>query len=199
MVFGSRTQSLVLTGLSIALIAAGAFVTVPFGPIPFTLQTLSLGIVICLLPSTYSIAAVAGYLALGCLGMPVFSGMRGGIGVLAGPTGGFLIGFLFAAVLIALVRNHLLASEHGSVVAEPKSRPLWFLPAVDALSLLILTLVYNTLGTLWFMVSTGASLSAALVACIVPFIVPDIFKAVAAFICVQPVRAALGYGRMATR
>jgi len=181
----------VLTGLSIALIAVGAFITVPLGPIPFTLQTLMLGIAICLLPPAWSVAAVGGYLALGCLGLPVFSGMRGGIAVLAGPTGGFLVGFLAAAVIIAFIRSRALPSSVNT--QEPPARPRWFLPALDISSLVLFSLIYYALGCLWFMVSTGASLEASLAACVIPFLLPDAFKIAAALFCVQPVRAALGH------
>jgi len=198
----TRTHSLVLTGLSIALIASGALITVPLGPIPFTLQTMMLDIVICLLPSAYSVAAVGGYLALGCLGLPVFSGMRGGIAVLAGPTGGFLVGFLVAAVVIALIRSGALqprketAKPASTVHTLQDSR--WFLPAVDVLSLIVFSATYYALGCLWFMVSTGVTFEAALAACVLPFLLPDILKAVVALMCVQPVRVALGMGFAAT-
>ena len=188
----SRTQSLVLTGLSIALIAVGAIITVPFGPIPFTLQTLMLGIVICLLPPAYSVAAVGGYLALGCIGFPVFSGMRGGIAVLAGPTGGFLVGFLVAAVIIALIRSRLLTTKNNT--KEAPARPRWFMPALDVSSLVLFSLIYYVMGCLWFMYSTGTSPEASLAACVIPFLLPDAVKAAAALVCIQPVRAALGYG-----
>ena len=187
---GSRTRSLVLTGLCIALIATGAFITVPLGPIPFTLQTMMIGIAVCLLPPAYSVAAVGGYLALGFLGLPVFSGFRGGIGVLAGPTGGFLVGFLLAAIIIAVMRSLLLAS--GKTTVGAPARPRWFAPAVDVISLVLLSVTYYTLGLLWFSVSTGATMEAALAATVVPFVIPDIVKAIGAFVCVQPVRIALG-------
>ncbi|MCL2750847.1 MAG: biotin transporter BioY [Coriobacteriia bacterium] len=187
----SRTQSLVLTGLSIALIAVGAIITVPFGPIPFTLQTLMLGIVICLLPPKYSVAAVGGYLALGSLGLPIFSGMRGGFAVLAGPTGGFLVGFLVAAVIVAFIRSRALHTKDDT--KEEPSRPRWFLPTLDISSLVLFSLISYVMGCLWFMYSTGTTLEASLAACVIPFLVPDAFKAAAALICIQPVRAALGF------
>ena len=186
--------------------AAGAFITVPFGPVPFTLQTLMLGIVICLLPSAWPVAAVGGYLALGCLGLPVFSGMRGGIAVLAGPTGGFLVGFLVATVVIALIRSKALrprstATGNAAAAAAPAPAPAFSRPrlrqhmiVMDVASLVLLSLIYYILGCLWFMVSTGTTLEAALAASVLPFILPDILKAIAAFICIQPVRAALGLG-----
>jgi len=208
----SRTQSLVLTGLSIALIAVGAFITVPFGPIPFTLQTLMLGVVICLLPPAWSVAAVGGYLALGCLGLPVFSGMRGGVAVLAGPTGGFLVGFLVAVVVVAFLRSRALPTQGGtgddvtertvpSVTPSPvpHHRPRWFLPTLDVTSLALFSLIYFALGSLWFMVSTGVTLEASLAACVFPFLLPDAIKIAVALICIQPVRAALGHGFAAER
>jgi biotin transport system substrate-specific component len=186
----------------------GAFITVPLGPVPFTLQTLMVGIVVCLLPPAYSVAAVGGYLALGCLGLPVFSGLRGGIGVLAGPTGGFLVGFLLAALVIAVLRSWLLFASDNAAQAARRAptareaaaqvsrrfsrRSSWLLPLLDVISLLVLSLLFYTLGCLWFMVSTGATFEAALAACVLPFVIPDILKSVAAFLCVQPVRAALG-------
>ncbi|MDR1089261.1 MAG: biotin transporter BioY [Coriobacteriales bacterium] len=182
----------------------GACITVPLGPVPFTLQTLMVGIVVCLLPPAYSVAAVGGYLALGCLGLPVFSGLRGGIGVLAGPTGGFLAGFLLAAVVIAVLRSSLLLATDNAAQAAKTAptakeatargtrRSSRILPLLDLLSLLVFSLLYYTLGCLWFMVSTGATLEAALAACVLPFVIPDLLKSVAAFVCVQPVRAALG-------
>jgi len=180
----------VLTGLSIALIAAGALITLPFGPIPFTLQTMMLGIVICLLPPAYSVAAVGGYLALGTIGLPVFSGMRGGIAMLVGPTGGFLVGFLVAAIIIAFMRSRVLKDDDDA--PQKPLRPHWLLPTVDIASLVVFSLVYYLLGSLWFMVSTGASFGAAVAACVAPFLVVDIIKAAAALICIQPIRAVLG-------
>jgi biotin transport system substrate-specific component len=189
----------VLTGLSIALIAAGAFITVPLGPLPFTLQTMMLGIVVCLLPQTYSVAAVGGYLALGCLGLPVFSGMRGGIAVLAGPTGGFLVGFLLAALIVAFFRSGILRPQSNAEKAH--SRPRWFFPLIDGVSLLLFSIIYYIPGFLWFMVSAGVTPDAALTAAVLPFLLPDVLKAVAAFICIQPVRVALNlnYEQMAAR
>ncbi len=105
----SRTRSVVLCGLSIALLAVGAAIVVPLGPIPFTAQTLMLFLIMLILTPKEAVIAVAGYLVLGAIGLPIFSAFRGGPGVLLGPTGGFLIGWneidwpmlLFALVLLA--------------------------------------------------------------------------------------------------
>lgn len=230
----SRTQMLVLTGLSIALIATGAFITVPLGPVPFTLQTLMVGIVLCLLPPKYAACAVGGYLLLGSLGLPVFSGFRGGIGVLAGPTGGFLIGFFVATLIIAFLRSRVLAikaegkrfaafrsntstrknsleskasasksslegktTTTANELVQAASRPAWMAPALDIVSIVLLSIIYYIFGCAWFMVSTGASIEATLAACFIPFVIPDIIKGIAAFFCSQAVRSALGMRQLA--
>ena len=98
----ARTRSVAFVGLTIAIMAVSAWVTVPLGPVPFTLQMFAITFAIVVLRPKEAIAAIAGYLLLGAVGVPVFSGMRGGLGVLAGPTGGFLWGYLLgvsAAVL----------------------------------------------------------------------------------------------------
>ena len=80
-----RTRSVAFVGLTIAIIAVSAWVVVPIGPIPFTLQMFAITFAIVVLSPKEAIAAITGYLLLGAVGVPVFSGMRGGIGVLAGP------------------------------------------------------------------------------------------------------------------
>jgi biotin transport system substrate-specific component len=178
----NRTRSVVLCGLSIALLAVGAFITLPLGPVPFTLQTLMLILIVTILTPGESIVAVAGYLVLGAVGLPVFSGMRGGFAVLAGPTGGFLIGFLVGTVIVALIRIILSKRVHGLSVT------LTF----DVLAALAIMIASYGLGALWFVFSTGNTLQAALALCVVPFLAPDVIKAIAAITCAQPVRIALG-------
>ena len=82
----SRTRSIAFVGLSIALIAVSAWITIPLGPIPFTLQMLSISFLIYALRPTEAIAAIYGYVVLGAIGVPLFSGMRCGIWVIIGPT-----------------------------------------------------------------------------------------------------------------
>ena len=102
----SRTRTIAFTALSIAIIAVSAWITVPIGPIPFTLQMFAVTLAIIVLAPRQAIAAIAGYLVLGAIGVPVFSGMRGGIGVLMGPTGGFLWGYLIGvSVAVGLLES----------------------------------------------------------------------------------------------
>lgn len=106
----TRTRTIAFVGLSIALIALSAWIVIPLGPIPFTLQMFSIPLIICVLRPTEAVASIYGYVVLGAIGVPIFSGMRGGIGVLMGPTGGFLVGYLIgvplAVLFLMFVRRH---------------------------------------------------------------------------------------------
>jgi biotin transport system substrate-specific component len=181
---GSRTQSIVLIGLCVALLAIGAFITVPFGPVPFTLQTMMLVLTICLLTPRCALAAVTAYLLLGALGLPVFSGMRGGIAVLLGPTGGFLMGFLLATVIIAIFKSNFMS-------ATACQKHPWLPLLTDVMCAVVLTVVSYALGSAWYAFSAHVDLTAAALVTIVPFVLPDILKALAAIICVQSVRTVL--------
>ena len=88
----ARARSVAFCGLSIALMAVAAWVTVPFGPVPFTLQTLAVMFVLFALPAKQALVAIGGYIVLGGLGLPVFSSFKGGLAALMGPTGGFIVG-----------------------------------------------------------------------------------------------------------
>ena len=81
----SRTRSVAFVGLTIALMSVSAWVSVPLGPVPFTLQTFVMVFALLALAPKECLAAIAGYLILGGVGLPLFSSMRGGLGVLAGP------------------------------------------------------------------------------------------------------------------
>ena len=85
----SRTRSIAFVGLAVAIMAVSAWVTVPLGPVPFTLQMFAITFAIVMLSPKECIAAIVLYLALGAIGLPVFSGMSGGIAKLMGPTAAF--------------------------------------------------------------------------------------------------------------
>jgi biotin transport system substrate-specific component len=99
-----------------ALISVGAFIAVPIGPVPITLQTLFVLLAGLLLGVRGGVLAVALYLAAGCLGLPVFAGGKAGVAVLLGPTGGFLLGFIPSAACCGLAR-HLRLRSYPLVLA----------------------------------------------------------------------------------
>ena len=188
----SRTRSIVLCGLSIALLAVGAFVTVPvpLGLTPFTLQTMMLFIILMVLSPTEAFIAVAGYLLLGALGLPIFSGMTGGFAKLIGPTGGFLVGYLVAALAVGGMRV-LFMRNGGCGAKKERLQKVWRI-AFDVLMILLACVLFFTLGTIWYSVNMGVDLAAALVACVLPFVVTEPIKIAVAVVCIQPVRHALG-------
>ena len=94
-------------GLMAALLCALSPMSVPIGPVPFTLQTFLAALAGAVLGAGQGAAAVAVYLLLGVVGLPVFSGWQAGIAALVGPTGGFLWGFLPLAALCGAGRRHV--------------------------------------------------------------------------------------------
>ena len=154
---------LVMVALFAALIAVCAWVTIP-GSVPFTLQTMGVFLAVGLLGGKRGTAAVLVYILLGAVGMPVFSGFSGGVGRLLGTTGGYIIGFLVAALA-------MWAME--AIFGKAK----WVLPV----SMLLGLLLCYAFGTVWFLVlytqTKGAiSVASVLSMCVVPFIIPDLLK-----------------------
>lgn len=159
-------------GLSAALLAVCAFITVPLGAVPVTLQTLGVCLVAGLLGWKRGALATLLYVFIGALGVPIFAGFKGGLGVLAGPTGGYIVGFLFTALLV------------GAVSDKTEGRLLHL-----ALSMVLGVAVCYAFGTLWFALvfmknGEPKSLGTILSLCVYPFILPDLIKiAVAAALC----------------
>lgn len=179
----SRTRSIVICGLSVALLAVSAMISVPLGPVPFTLQTAILVLIVCIMTPGEAAATVGAYLVLGAIGLPIFSGFRGGFGVIAGPTGGFLVGFFIGAVIAVAVRQLIVRKGNGS-----KGRML----AGDIVAALLLEAGSYVCGIAWLMISAHMDFAAACMVGLVPFIIPDIVKVVAAIAIARPVRKALG-------
>lgn len=180
----SRTRSVVFCGLSIALLAVSAWISLPIGPVPFTLQTAVLVLILCVLTPAEAIVTVAGYLVLGAAGLPLFSSMRGGISVLAGPTGGFLVGFLLGIIAASLLRK-LIIDRTGKMLLG------------DIVGSVILLLFSYGVGLPWLMVEGNMGFVAAFLAAVAPFLIPDTIKTVVAIGVARPVR--IGVGRQTAK
>ena len=199
----ARTRSVAFVGLAIAIIAVSAWVTVPLGPIPFTLQMFAVTFAVVVLSPKEAIASIAGYLLLGAVGVPVFSGMRGGIGVLAGPTGGFLWGYLLgvaaAAQFLYVVRTRLgvaggksapkLTSAERAALS-PGRRAVLFVRnfGVDLAAGIIFTAIAYACGCAQYMVVGQVDLATAFLTAVAPFMVVDFCKIAAAAVCADAVR-----------
>lgn len=183
-------QVLAQIGLIIALLAVSAQVSVAIGPVPFTLQTMVVCLAAMVLTPAQAAAALAGYVLLGALGLPIFSMMRGGLAMIAGPTGGFLYGFILSAFLGSLVRRAVSGSARG---ANPgRARAI----AADVACIVVVLAVCYAIGTAHFMVvgamaGSGKGLVAVLALTVFPFILPDAAKGAAAALVAAALRRAL--------
>jgi biotin transport system substrate-specific component len=174
---------LVLAG--VGALTAGAWLSVPFYPVPVTMQTLAVLLVGGLLGPTLGVSTVAGYLALGLLGAPVFHNGLGGLAVLVGPTGGYLVGFLPAVFLMGLAARRV--GSMGSSSARGSGRPaatgrgaaVRETAVLGAGAVLAGAAIY-CLGVPWLALFTGGSLSRAVAVGAVPFLWGDLLKTVVA-------------------
>ncbi|MBQ9429121.1 MAG: biotin transporter BioY [Clostridia bacterium] len=155
----SSVQKVARISLCAALLVLSAWATVP-AAIPFTLQTLAVALTAGLLGGAQGSAALAVYLALGAVGLPVFSGMRGGLAVLLGPTGGYLFGFF----LFILLGAYLL--------------PRFRFKFGDYLALWCGLLSCYLFGTLWFacLYGGGKSFFEIAMLCVIPYLPFDAVK-----------------------
>ena len=166
-----QLKRMVYAALMAALTAAGAYIAIPFGPVPIVLQNLFVMLTGLLLGRRWAGISIGVYLLAGAAGLPVFAGGTGGIGRFVGPTGGYLLGFLAAASLIGLI------SEKG------RGRV-----GIDILAMLAGTVVIYAFGVSWLKVITGMSFSKAIAAGMLPFLIGDAIKIVAAIFIVQALR-----------
>ena len=170
------TRSVVLCGLMIALMVVSAWVSIPIGPVPVTLQVFVMVFVLLVLTPRECLASISVYLVLGAIGLPVFSSMRGGLGVLLGPTGGFLWGFLLGAAIALLVLE--LTGKNRTIIRS-------FLAAI------IFLVVMYTCGLVQFMAVTGLDPVAAAMLAVAPFVVVDFVKVFGAVFMVEAMKKAL--------
>ena len=157
-----NTIELIKVAMFASITAILSQIVLPIGPVPYNLGLLGAmlaGMLCC--PSTATLSMVA-YIFMGMIGLPVFAGFVGGIGVLLNSTGGYLFGYILTAFVTSLARNKK-----------------WF---VTICAMIFGLLLCYAFGTMWFMVVSKNNLLASLVYCVIPFILPDIAKIVCAFL-----------------
>ena len=168
-----KTREIAYIGLCTALIAVCSWISIPL-TVPITLQTFAIFLTVALLGLKNGIITVLVYILLGAIGLPVFSGFKSGAAVLLGTTGGYIIGFLFSAIVVGLILKFF-----------GKSTLVMFI------SMIIGLIVCYIFGTIWFMIvymkNTGdIGLVSVLSWCVIPFIIPDIIKIILAIILYKP-------------
>jgi biotin transport system substrate-specific component len=156
----STTYQLALIGVMTALtcILGPMSVVLPFTPVPISLTNLVVYLSVCLLGWRLGTVSYLVYLLIGLVGLPVFSGFTGGAGKLFGPTGGYLIGFIFMAIVAGLFM-------------ERQSR--WYF---RLLGMILGTLIAYLFGTLWLAYVAKMNFQGALAAGVLPFIPGDLVK-----------------------
>ncbi len=175
----SMIYDLVVIAISAALITVCSWISIPLGPVPVTLQTMAILAVLLTIGGRRGTIAIVVYLALGAIGVPVFAGFKSGPASFLGPTGGFLAGFIVAALIYWLLEKLIFAR----LMTTPVKRMVFGL-----INSLVFELVLYIVGVIWFMTVYAAKtgpigLGAVLSMCVIPFIIPDLIKmAVAAVI-----------------
>ena len=180
----TKTYDLAYIAIFAVLIAICSWISIPM-TVPFTLQTFGVFMAVGPFREPYrgrgqpfqpGSLAVLVYILLGVIGVPVFAGFSGGLGILLNNTGGYIIGFLFSALVMWAMES------------------LWGKkPVIQILSMVVGLIVCYAMGTIWFMVvytrTTGAvGIGTVLGWCVIPFIIPDLVKIALAFVLSRRVR-----------
>lgn len=171
------SKKIVFTALFAALTAVCGFISIPVPdtPIPIVLQNMLVVLTGLMLGPVWGVAATVLFLAVGALGLPVFSGGTGGIARFMGPTGGFLYGYAFATLAAGLIAQR---PKHG--VKTPMLR----LVLATVLGFVVMYIP----GVLHFMKVMGKTFSQTMTLCVVPYIPGDIVKMVVAVLLSSKLR-----------
>ncbi len=169
-----KLRMVVFSSLMAALTAVGAYIHVPIGPVPIVLSTLFVLLSGLLLGSRWGLASMALYLFVGAIGMPVFSGGRGGFAHFFGPTGGYLFGYLLASWLTGVISER----SPGNLIWE-------------IIAVIVGSLTIYGLGVPWLKTVTQISWPKAFILGMVPFLVGDTVKASVAIVLARAVRPIL--------
>ncbi|MBM4340242.1 MAG: biotin transporter BioY [Deltaproteobacteria bacterium] len=169
-----KLRMVVLASLMAALMAVGAYIHIPIGPVPIVLTNLFVLLSGLLLGSRWGLASVGLYLLVGTIGMPVFYGGKGGLAHILGPTGGYLFGFAFSAWLTGFISERSRHSLIGGIMG-----------------VIIGSLSVYCFGVPWLKMIANMSWNKAWMVGMIPFLPGDAVKAVVAIVLTRAVRPML--------
>ena len=157
----NKTKTMALIGVMAAVtcILGPLSLAIPVSPVPISLTNLAVYFAIYVLGMRRGTISYCIYLLLGLVGLPVFSAFTGGAGKLFGPTGGYIIGFIFTALIVGLMTEKL-------------GKKLW----VEIVSMILGLAVCYAFGTAWFMFQMKMGLVESLLLCVVPYLIADALK-----------------------
>ena len=166
----------IFTALATAIICVLSpfVIAIPVSPVPVSLSILAVYIAVYACGCKWGTAAVALYILIGLVGVPVFSGFSGGVGKLMGPTGGYIIGYLFVSLIAGLFIDKFTSKLY-----------------MHACGMVLGTAVCYAFGTLWLAKTAHMAFKAALLAGVIPFIPADIVKIIIALLTGPALRKAI--------
>ncbi len=167
----NQLKMTVYTALFVALIAMGAFIAIPMGPVPIVLQNMFVLLAGIILGPVWGLACVGIYLLIGLAGLPVFAGGTSGIGKLFGPTGGYLLAYLPAVFITGTISK----GEKKSITA-------------DVLAMITGSLIVYAIGVPWLKMAFSLSWQKAIAAGMIPFLIGDGLKIAAAAFMAKKIR-----------
>ena len=165
-----KTKNVTLCALSAAIICVFSVLSFPIGSIPITLGLFAVILCGCILPAKSGVISVVIYILLGLTGLPVFSGFRSGIHVLAGPTGGYIISYIAIAPLSNLIFRF----------AEKKKNAVKYFTYLTC-SLPLLLICYSV-AVMHFSLIMNCGIRQSLAECVIPFVIFDIIKTIGALL-----------------
>lgn len=192
------TNKLILTGMFTAIISVMSQIIIPIQPIPFSLSLMAIFLTGILLEPKYAFFATLAYILLGAFGLPVFAGLKGGIHILSGMTGGFIMAYPIMALVTSLfyrlsrrVKFTSYNDKDKSISLNDKDKSTLSIErrnlsnshkikiaqlSITVLGMLISLFLCYLIGTLWFSYVSGSSIAYSLAVCVYPFIVFDLIK-----------------------
>lgn len=162
--FSVRKMAIIALMTAVLCILAPISIPVFISPVPVSLGVLAVYLTAYVLSPVDSLISVIIFILLGTFGLPVFSGYSGGLSKLVGPTGGYIIGFLFTVYISSL----FIHMKKGIIF--------------DVIGMITGLALCYILGTIWFSYQQGKGFIASLLLCVVPFLIGDAIKIIVAVI-----------------
>ena len=170
----NKTRMMTETALMTAVLCILGPLSLPIGPVPISLATFGVLLVAYITGPIKSAISCLIYLAVGTVGLPVFSGFQGGFTKLTGPTGGYLLGYFF----LALIAGWFFQRFNNNT---------W----MQFIGMCLGTIVLYAIGTFWLAQVTGLTFREALTVGVLPFIPGDTFKMIGAIVLGRTLRSRL--------
>ena len=158
------TKELVISAIFTAIIVVSCFISIPLpvSPVPITGQTFAIMLIGFILSPKLVLLSIGTYIMIGSIGIPVFAGFQGGFHIIAGPTGGYIFGFLIGAIVISYIKGN------------GKNIYLIFASGIAG------TIIIHIVGTMWLAIFLKMPFASAAMIGSIPYIIGDIIKLVIA-------------------